>query len=40
MVEEGLDSPITFENYPLSELYYVNLRNRVNKELEKQKEGN
>ena len=39
LAEDGLNSPITFENYPLSELYYVNLRNRVNRELEKQKEG-
>ncbi len=35
IVEEGLAEPITFTSYPHSDYYYINLRNRVNKELAK-----
>lgn len=33
LIEGDLAKPITFEEYPTSEYYYVTLRNRVNKEL-------
>ncbi len=33
LIEGELSEPITFENYPHSEYYYVTLRNKVNKEL-------
>ena len=33
LIEGDLADPITFETYPHSEYYYVNLRNRVNREL-------
>ena len=33
LIEGDLQNPITFENYPKSEFYYVNLRNKVNREL-------
>lgn len=33
LIEGDLAEPITFETYPLNEYYYVNLRNKVNREL-------
>ncbi len=33
IVEDGLSDPITFKNYPHSDYYYINLRNRINREL-------
>ena len=33
LIESELDFPITFSQYPTSDYYYINLRNRVNKEL-------
>lgn len=35
LIEGELDFSITFKNYPHSEHYYIQLRNRVNRELEK-----
>lgn len=33
LIEAELNEPVTFESYPKSEYYYVNLRNKVNREL-------
>lgn len=33
LIESELNFPITFSQYPTSDYYYINLRNRVNKEL-------
>ena len=33
LIEGELSFPITFSEYPASDYYYINLRNRVNKEL-------
>jgi hypothetical protein len=33
LIEEGLSEPITFYSYPKSDVYLLNLRNRVNKEI-------
>ena len=35
LIEGDLGEPITFECFPLSEYYYINLRNKVNLELNK-----
>ena len=34
LLEEGLSEPITFENYPKSDLWLIEMRNRINAELE------
>lgn len=33
LLEENLSSPITFKNYPKSDEYLINIRNRINREL-------
>lgn len=33
LIEGDLPEPITFENYPKSDMYLINLRNRINKEI-------
>lgn len=33
LMEEDLDSPITFFDYPTSDFYYTRLRNHINREL-------
>ena len=33
IVEENLSEPITFKNYPKSDMYLIWLRNRINKEI-------
>lgn len=35
MIDEGLEEEVTFENYPNSEMYLMNLRRRVNERLAK-----
>ena len=35
LIEGDLHTPITFDSFPLSEYYYINLRNKVNLELQK-----
>lgn len=35
LIEDDLDQPITFIEFPTSDFYYIQLRNRVNRELEK-----
>ena len=35
LIEGDLPKPITFEEYPKSDLYLINLRNRINREIAK-----
>ncbi len=35
IMEEGVSTPITFSEYPMDQEYYLNLRERVNAEIEK-----
>jgi len=35
LIEGDLAEPITFEDYPKSDMYLINLRNRINREIAK-----
>lgn len=39
IIEEGLDKPITFSEYPRSEQYITNMRNRINEEIKARLQG-